>query len=663
MSGAKSSGNSQKMRRNLRFELLSLLLFYKKRAFSYLKNTEYTVNNGVKIMGLREDLKTRVLTADGAIGTLLYSYGLDYCHEEMNIVRPEIIEKIHGEYIAAGADIIQTNTYGANAIKLARYGYESRVKEFNEAALQIAKRAAAPGGQYVLATVGGIRGISKSDATLDEVLAAFQEQVEVLLAGQPDGFLLETYSDFEELSHCVHLLRSLTDLPIIAQVTMQEPGVLQNLMTLNEAFYELEQLGADVVGSNCRLGPFHTIQAFEGVNLPKKAFLSAYPNASLLDIEDGRVVYESETDYFARAAVELVNQGVRLIGGCCGTTPKHIAAVKKQLANVQPLETKAEKQGHTQFVRVPEPRKQEPLHEKAKRERSVIVELDTPRHLEIDGFVEGAKQLAKAGADVIMMADNSLASPRISNIAMAAILKEHDIRSLPHLTCRDRNLIGLQSHLMGLDALELHDILVVTGDPTKVGDFPGATSVYDVSSMELISLVKQLNKGSSFTGKTLRKQANFSVAAAFNPNVRVLDRAVARLEKKIEHGADYFISQPVYTKEKIIEIYEATKHLETPIYIGIMPLTSSRSAEFLHHEVPGIKLSEEALARMAACGDDKEASTAEGIAIAKELLETACEYFNGIYLITPFLRYDMTLELMDYVKQYDVENKGVRSNV
>lgn len=614
-------------------------------------------------MGLLEELQTRVLTADGAIGTLLYSYGLDYCHEEMNIARPDIIEKIHGEYIAAGADIIQTNTYGANRIKLARYGYENRVMEFNEAALKIAKRAASLDGQYVLATIGGIRGIRKSDATLDEILAAFQEQAEVLLAGEPDGFLLETYYDFEELSHCVHLLRSMTDLPIIAQVTMQEPGVLQNLMSLNEAFHDLERLGADIVGSNCRLGPFHTIQAFEGVNLPNKAFLSAYPNASLLDIEDGRVVYESETDYFARAAVELVNQGVRLIGGCCGTTPKHIAAVKKRLAIMEPIETKEVKPGQTQFVRIPEPRKQEPLHEKAKRERSVIVELDTPRHLEIDGFVEGAKQLAKAGADVIMMADNSLASPRISNIAMAAILKENGIRSLPHLTCRDRNLIGLQSHLMGLDALELHDILVVTGDPTKVGDFPGATSVYDVSSMELISLIKQLNKGGSFTGKSLRKQANFSVAAAFNPNVRVLDRAVARLEKKIEHGADYFISQPVYTQEKIIEIYEATKHLETPIYIGIMPLTSSRSAEFLHHEVPGIKLSDEVLARMAACGDDKEASTAEGIAIAKELLDTACKYFNGIYLITPFLRYDMTLELMDYVKQYDVESKGVQSNV
>ena len=613
-------------------------------------------------MGLLQDLKTKVLTADGAIGTLLYSYGLDYCHEEMNVARPEIIEKIHGEYIAAGADIIQTNTYGANAIKLARYGYEGRVQEFNEAALKIAKRAAV-GGQYVLATIGGIRGIRKSDATLEEILVAFKEQAEVLLAGAPDGFLLETYYDFDELAQSVQLLRTLTDLPIIAQVTMQEAGVLQNGMSLNEALHDLQRLGADIVGSNCRLGPFHTIQAFEGVSLPETAYLSAYPNASLLDVEDGRVVYESETDYYARAAEELVNQGVRLIGGCCGTTPKHIAAAKKRLAQLAPIEEKAETKGRTEFVRVAEPRKHEPLHEKAKRERSVIVELDTPRHLEIDGFVEGAKKLAQAGADVVMMADNSLASPRISNIAMAAILKEYGIRSLPHLTCRDRNLIGLQSHLMGLDALELHDILVVTGDPTKVGDFPGATSVYDVSSMELISLIKQLNEGGSFTGKSLRKQANFSVAAAFNPNVRVLDRAVQRLEKKIEHGADYFISQPVYTKEKIIEFYEATKHLETPIYIGIMPLTSSRSAEFLHHEVPGIKLSEDVLARMAACGDDKEVATQEGLAIAQELLDTACQYFNGIYLITPFLRYDMTLQLMDYVKQYDAKHKGEKTNV
>lgn len=612
-------------------------------------------------MKLLERLQNEVLTADGAIGTVLYSYGLEYCHEEMNVQRPELIEKIHREYIAAGADIIQTNSYGANAIKLARYGLENDVVKLNTAAIALAKKAAADGGQYVLATIGGIRGIRKSDVTLDDILAAVKEQAEALIAGQPDGILLETYYDFEELTETVKLVRSLTDLPIIAQVSMHEPGVLQNGLSLNDAFTELEAIGANIVGVNCRLGPHHTIQAFETVELPKNAFMSAYPNASLLDIEEGRVVYESEIDYYAKAAVELRNQGVRLIGGCCGTTPKHIQAVKAALTELSPVTAKDAKEQPVVQLRDAEPREQQPLHEKAKTERSIIVELDTPRHLEIEGFMEGSRQLYAAGADVVMMADNSLASPRISNIAMGALLKEEGIRPLTHLTCRDRNLIGLQSHLMGLNALGIHDILAVTGDPTKVGDFPGAASVYDVSSMELISLIKQLNEGISFSGKPLRKKANFSVAAAFNPNVRVLDRAVARLEKKIEHGADYFISQPVYTKEKIVEIYEATKHLETPIYIGIMPVTSHKSAQFLHHEVPGIKLSDDALARMEACGDDKDKATAEGIAIAKELVEVAAQYFNGIYLITPFLRYDMTLELMKYIHQLDEQKKGVQA--
>ncbi|NLY79617.1 MAG: bifunctional homocysteine S-methyltransferase/methylenetetrahydrofolate reductase [Lysinibacillus sp.] len=614
-------------------------------------------------MGLLEALKTQVLIADGAMGTLLYSYGLEYCHEEMNIEKSEIIEKIHSEYIQAGADVIQTNTYGANAIKLARYGLESKVKEINKAAVEIAKRARGDRNVFILGSIGGIRGVRKIDQTLEEILTSVREQAEVLIAENVDGLLLETYYDFEELSETLKMLRTMTDKPIIAQVSMQEPGVLLNGMKLNEALKELESLGADIVGVNCRLGPYHTIQAFERVELPEQAYLSTYPNASLLDIEEGRVVYESEVEYFAKAAVELCNEGVRLIGGCCGTTPKHIEAMKKRLLHFKPIEEKIAKPQREIVIREAEPVDSIPLHEKVKKERSVIVELDTPKHLEIDQFVEGAKALYNEGVDLIMMADNSLASPRVSNLAMGAILKlQYGIRTMPHITCRDRNLIGLQSHIMGLNALGLHDVLAVTGDPTKVGDFPGATSVYDVSSMELISLIKQLNEGISFSGKSLRKKANFSVAAAFNPNVRVLDRAVSRLEKKIEHGADYFISQPVYSKEKIVEIYEKTKHLETPIYIGIMPLTSFRNAEFLHHEVPGIKLSDEVLERMQEVSGNKEEETRVGLEIAKDLLDTATKYFNGIYLITPFMRYEMSIQLLQYIKELDEQHKGVKVN-
>ncbi|GKV66366.1 MULTISPECIES: bifunctional homocysteine S-methyltransferase/methylenetetrahydrofolate reductase [Sporosarcina] len=609
-------------------------------------------------MSLLEKLQTNVLTADGAMGTILYSYGIDYCYEELNIEKPEIVQKIHQDYIEAGADIIQTNTYSANAVKLARYGLESRVTEFNKAAIQIAKRAAAPGGQFVLGTIGGLRGIRKSDASLDEINQVVLQQANALLSGDPDGLLLETYYDFEELSSVISTLRGITDVPLIAQVSMHDPGVLQNGMSLNEALHQLESLGASVVGVNCRLGPYHTIQAFENVTLPEKAFLSAYPNASLLDVEDGRIVYESEAEYFGRAAVLLRDQGVRLIGGCCGTTPKHIKAAKTRLAGLEPIKKKVVAPAKPIMIQEAGPVKHQPLHEKAKTERTVIVELDTPRHLETEEYIKGANLLYDAGVDAVTMADNSLASPRISNMAMASIIKmQHNVRPLVHLTCRDHNLIGLQSHLMGLNALGIHDILAVTGDPTKVGDFPGATSVYDVSSMELLQLIKQLNEGISFSGKPLRKKANFSVSAAFNPNVRVLDRAVQRLEKKIEMGADYFITQPVYTKEKIIDVYEATKHLDTPIFIGIMPLTNIRNAEFLHHEVPGIKLSDEVLERMRDCGDDRQKATETGIQIAKELLDTAAQYFNGIYLITPFLRYDMTLELNQYIKQLDEQKE------
>ncbi|KXH80759.1 bifunctional homocysteine S-methyltransferase/methylenetetrahydrofolate reductase [Sporosarcina sp. HYO08] len=605
-------------------------------------------------MGLLDRLQKNVLTADGAMGTLLYSYGIDFCYEELNVSKPEVIEKIHQEYIAAGADIIQSNTYSANAIKLARYGLEDRVNEFNEAAMQIAKRAAAPGGQFVLGTIGGIRGVRKSDASLDEIIRTVESQAAALLSGDPDGLLLETYYDFEELAATVTRLRKLTDAPIIAQVSMHDPGVLQNGYSLNRALHELEALGADIVGVNCRLGPYHTIQALEGVSLPEKAFLSAAPNASLLDVEDGRIVYVSEADYFGRAAVLLRDEGVRLIGGCCGTTPKHIEAVKKRIADLPPIAQKIVKKPEPIVIQEAQPAKKEPLHIQAQTERTVIVELDTPRTLETEKFIDGANALHAAGVDAITMADNSLASPRISNMAMGAILKQlHHIRPLVHITCRDRNLIGLQSHLMGLDALGIRDILAVTGDPTKVGDFPGATSVYDVSSLELTQLIKQLNEGISFSGKPLARKADFSVAAAFNPNVRVLERAVQRLEKKIESGADYFISQPVYTKEKIKEIYEATKHLSTPIFLGVMPLTNIRNAEFLHYEVPGIKLSEEVLERMRACGDDRARSTEEGIKIAKELIDTAAEYFNGIYIITPFLRYDMSLELIRHIQEID----------
>lgn len=596
-----------------------------------------------------EELKNRILIADGAMGTLLYSYGIDRCFEELNRSHPEEIVHVHQAYIDAGADVIQTNTYGANAIKLARYGLENEVSAFNKDAVELAKKAAAP-ETYIFGTIGGVRGFQEQPLQLDEIKQSFRQQAEVLLAEDVDGLLLETYYDLDELKEVLKIAREMTALPIITHVSMQEPGVLINGLPLANALSQLEDLGADIVGTNCRLGPFHMIESLKDIPLPKHAFLSAYPNGSLPDYRDGKLYYETEPGYFKKYALEFRNEGIRLLGGCCGTTPVHIRAFKEGVSELAPLTAKNVSQAPGEMV-IADNHPDTPLYDKARTGRSVFVEFDTPRNLSTENFFKGVRALEKAGADAITMADNSLASPRISNAAMARLIKEEfSIPPLVHLTCRDRNLIGLQSHLMGLDVLGLHDVLIVTGDPTKIGDFPGATSVYDVSSMQLIRLVKQFNRGISYSGRSLRRPTHFRVAAAFNPNVRNLDRAVQRLKKKIECGADYFISQPVFDRERIVAISKALRGVTAPVYIGIMPLTSSRNAEFLHNEVPGMSLPDEVRSRMAAAATKEEARRTS-LEIAKELIDTAMDCFRGIYLITPMTHYSMTVDLLHYVKE------------
>ncbi|CAM3113096.1 bifunctional homocysteine S-methyltransferase/methylenetetrahydrofolate reductase [Sporolactobacillus spathodeae] len=608
-----------------------------------------------------EEMKKRILIGDGAMGTLLYSYGIDRCFEELNLSHAEEIVHVHEAYIHAGADLIQTNTYGANRVKLARYGLENDVERFNRAAVALAQKAAKE-DIYVVGTIGGLRGFQKQAAPLKEIKEVFVEQASVLLDAGVDGLLLETYYDFDELREVLKIARQMTDRPIITHVSMQEPGVLMNGLPLARALSNLEDLGADIVGTNCRLGPFHMIQALKGIPLPKRAFLSAYPNSSLPDYREGKLFYENEPSYFKKYATEFRNEGVRLLGGCCGTTPIQIKAFKEGVSDLEPLQSKQPVKQQTIVIR-PVVHPETTLFKKVKTGRSVFVEFDTPRHLNTSSFFKGVEALKRAGADAITMADNSLASPRISNTAMARLVKErYHLPPLIHLTCRDRNLIGLQSHLMGMDVLGLHDVLVVTGDPTKIGDFPGATSVYDVSSMQLIELIKKFNRGISYSGKSLKQPTHFRVAAAFNPNVRNLDRAIQRMKRKIACGADYFITQPVFDPERIREISEATRDIPVPIHIGIMPMTSSKNAEFLHNEVPGIRLPDSVLQRMAqAKNEDRERE--EGLAIARELITTAMDCFRGIYLITPMGRYQSSVELLRFIhSDARFENDGVEES-
>lgn len=474
--------------------------------------------------------------------------------------------------------------------------------------------------------------------------------------------MCETFYSLDEIRIALHSVRKYSDIPVICQFAVDQVGRTQDGFLVAEAFSVLRNEGADILGFNCHSGPQGIMSVMEQLDGPLSVPLSVYPNAGLADYVDGHYVYGASPEYFGECAKSFVDLGTRLLGGCCGTTPDHIAAISKALNRLQPPPLASKEALSKESFQVAEQiadegergngrHTSEPnIVDLVKERHTVIVELDPPRDLDITRFMQGAHALKKAGADALTLADNSLAVTRMSNMALGHLVSiETGLRPLIHIACRDRNLIGTQSHMMGFDALGIDHVLAVTGDPARFGDLPGASSVYDMTSFEIIRMIKQLNDGVAFSGKPLKQKANFVVGAAFNPNVKHLGKAVQRLEKKIASGADYVMTQPVYDHELIAAIAEATRHLEVPIFIGIMPLASGRNAEYLHNEVPGIQLSDEVRARMS--GLEGPEGRAMGVSIAKELLDTAMEHFNGIYFMTPFMFYEMTAELTSYVWQ------------
>jgi homocysteine S-methyltransferase len=617
---------------------------------------------------LREALGQRILTGDGAMGTYLYQMGfpVGVSYEEFNTLRPDVIENIHRSYYDAGARVIETNTVSANLEKLSKYGLEDEMDAINRAGVRIA-RAAVGADAYVVGAVGSIRDGRLKNLRTAKVSEAYKRQMHALIDEGVDGLLLETFYELDEMLLALRIARAESDLPVICQFAVEDVGRTQDGSGLKDAFDRLQAEGADVVGFNCRSGPNGIMRAIDSIAGPIGLPLSVYPNAGMPEYIDGKYAYSAGPYYFAESAPRHTERNARLIDGCCGTTTEHVAAMAAALNGYVPQSgqtAKVVEQGETIAVQISRPAKparemaqpqpqaaREPsIIELVKKRHTVIVELDPPRDLDIRKFMDGAAALKEAKADAVTMADNSLAVTRMSNIALAALVQERiGIRPLVHIACRDRNLIGTQSHMMGLDALDIDHVLAVTGDPARFGDLPDSSSVYDLTSFEMIRMIKQLNDGTAFSGKPLKQKAKFVVGAAFNPNVKHLDKAVQRLERKIKSGADYIMTQPVYDPALIESVAEATKHLPVPVFLGIMPLASGRNAEYLHNEVPGIQLSDEVRRRMA--GLEGEAGRAEGVRIAKELLDAAMPHFNGIYLITPFMFYDMGVQLTDYVWQ------------
>jgi methionine synthase / methylenetetrahydrofolate reductase(NADPH) len=605
-------------------------------------------------MNLIEELQERLVCGDGALGTLLLDQGLpiESCLEEVCATDPARVRQIHSDYIAAGARVIETNTFGANAARLARFGLENRVREFNQAAATLAKTAAAGKDVCVAGSVGPL-GLSAMDAEARGIDRAdcFREQIEALLEAGVDAIFLETFMDDVEMEIALREKVSLSDCTTICSFACEPEGRLASGRPIAGAFARMRERGAHITGVNCMNGPNATVQLLR--HIPLDGLLAAYPNAGYPKYTDGRFTYHAAPDYFAQAAREMAEQGARLIGGCCGTNPRTIAAIARALADLSPVKSKPVPVMETLAAPPPKrsvPTEEESLLEKiAAGKRVIICELDPPKTLALEKYFLGAQELVRAGCDAITLADNSLAILRVSNLAVGAMLKERfGITPLLHLSCRDKNVLGLQSELLGMAALGMRHVLPLTGDPARVGDHPNASSVYDVNSIELISIIKKLNEGFSHAGKSLKARTQFIIGCTFNPNARNLASQVDRLERKVAAGAQFAMTQPVFDAALVEETKRRTAHLGIPIFVGVWPLRSARQAEFLHNEVPGIIVPETVRKRMGEAGAEGE--QAAGLKIAREILERIGKEFSGVYLITPFLHFDVTCELARFAR-------------
>ena len=605
-------------------------------------------------MDLLDELQSGLICGDGAMGTMLLEEGipLERCLEELCISEPGRVAKIHQAYVAAGARVIETNTFGASRVRLDRFGLGDRTHEINAAAARLAQQAVKGKDICVAGSVGPL-GISADEAETRGIdrAAVFHEQVAGLLDGGANAIFFETFLDYDELEIALGAKMELSKAPTICSLACESEGRLSSGLTLVEAFRKLTALGADVVGVNCLNGPQATVHLLE--RIPLEFLLSAYPNAGYPKYHEGRFIYYPAPDYFSKMAREMAAQGARLIGGCCGTTPRTIAAMAAVLAELEPVRSKPVRV-MVESKRALAPTRLAPTEESlldriAAGHRVIICELDPPKTLALEKYFAGAQALVQAGCDAITLADNSLAILRVSNLAIGAMLKERfGITPLLHMSCRDRNLLGLQSELLGMAALGMRHVLPLTGDPARVGDHPGAASVYDVNSVQLIAIAKRMNEGFNHAGKSLSSATQFVVGCTFNPNSKNIAAQVSRLERKVAAGAQYVMTQPVFDLRVLDEMAKHTQDFGVPIFTGVWPLMSGRQADFLHNEVPGIVVPEQVRIQMA--GSEGDEGRARGLAIAREISRAALERFPGVYLITPFLRYSTTVELAAFAR-------------
>jgi homocysteine S-methyltransferase len=617
-------------------------------------------------MSLLTALREGTIVIDGAMGTQLYERGVLYsaCFEELNVMRPELVRKVHEDYVRAGAQLIETNTFGANALRLEKHGLQHRVVELNESAVKLAREAVGPKG-----FVGGAIGPSgyflgeALDADLRRVEGALREQADALVAAGVDALIVETMRQSPEVRLAIQAARTASSgkVPIVAHVSVDEAGRMADGTSSRDIGKMMLDWGADVIGVNCSDGPMNVLAAVEpmiSLGVP----VSAVPNAGLPRRVDDRLVYVSTPEYFGIYARRMFKLGVRMIGGCCGTTPDHvkrIAAAARMIGNEGgTVEESRERSDSEVPVAVlagaskpPAVAERSSFGAKLGKKFVVSVEVNPPVGVALDKQLTAAKMLRDGGVDVINIADGARAQARMGNLAMAArVQRELGMETILHVCGRDRNLLASLAHLLASHELGVRNLVIITGDPPKMGDFPDATPVYDMDSIGLLKLASRLNHGIDPAGKPIGEGTRFVLATGAEPAALNYEREIERLRQKKEAGAELVMTQPVYDPAQLRKFLNDIRPFGLPVLVGILPLASHRNAEFLHNEVPGMQVPESVRERMRKAGSGPQARK-EGVAIAREMLAEVRSDVAGAYVMPPFERYELALEVIDGFKE------------
>jgi methionine synthase I (cobalamin-dependent)/5,10-methylenetetrahydrofolate reductase len=593
-----------------------------------------------------------ILICDGAMGTMLYSKGvyIDRCFDELNLSNPSTVRDVHQGYLKSGADIIETNTFGANRYKLQPHGLEGKLYEINNQGVKLAKEVA-ENDVFVAGSIGPLgRPIEPiGHITRKEARKAFSDQATPLYEGGVDLFILETFNDLNEILQAISAVKEVCDLPIVAQMAFTDEGETAYGVSPVDVVKKLEERGAHVAGINCSTGPEAVWRAIQKMAEVSDIPLSAQPNAGFPHLVEGRLIYLASPEYFAEYAKRFIQSGVRIVGGCCGTTPAHIQAIKGAVKALKPQRRFVDVRVRKEKEKVQRPKKPEEKSELARKLRHKFVtsiEMSPPRGPDYSKVIEGAKRIKSAGVDAVNIPDGPRASARMSPLALASILESKvGIEAILHYTCRDRNILGMQSDLLGIHALGLRNLLIITGDPPKLGDYPTATAVFDVDSIGLVRIACNLNSGNDLAGNPIDAATSFHIGVGANPGAISFEEEISRLEQKIEAGAEYILTQPIFDIRLLEKLLEKIKKYKIPVMGGVLPLASYRNAEFLNNEVPGMSIPRAIRDRMkkAVSGDDARKL---GIEVAQEILLQIKNEVQGVYLMPPFGKFEAALEVV-----------------